>query len=156
MPDFRRPTTFFIIGMALICALPIACSETAESPEEAVRNWLADGELAVESKDRRALVDMVSANYADARGNERKDIGDMMRLYFLRRQKVAVLTKIDQITLHGDTAAEVLLIIGLAGTNAATVGLSADAFRFELELEYDGDDWLLIGARWGEIGKKLR
>lgn len=156
MPDSRRPTLFFVIGMALVCALPIACSETRETPEEAIRTWIANGELAVESKDRRALVELISASYADARGNDRKDIGDMMRFYFLRQQSVAVLTTIDRLTLHGDTAAEVLLTVGLAGTNSATFGLSADAFRFELELEYDGDDWLLIGARWGELGKKLR
>ena len=43
----------------------------------------------------------------------------------------------------------------LAGTNDGVFGFSADAFRFQLELERDGDDWLLISARWGELGEEL-
>lgn len=155
MPDYGRQTTVLRTSVGLICALLAACGEPQGTPEEAVRAWVVNGEIAVESKDRRGLVDMISENYADARGNERKDIGNMMRFYFLRQQNVAVLTKIDQVTMHGDSAADVSLTVGLAGTNSGIFGLSADAFRFELELEYDGDDWLLIGARWGELGKVL-
>lgn len=155
MPEHGRRTIMLRVSAGLICALLAACGEPQGTPEEAVRAWVADGEVAVKSKDRRGLVDMISASYADARGNERKDIGNMMRFYFLRQQNVAVLTKIDQVTIHGDSAADVSLTVGLAGTNSGTLGLSADAFRFELELEYDGDDWLLIGARWGELGNEL-
>jgi len=155
MPDHGLRTIVLRTSVGLICALLAACGESQGMPEEAVRRWVANGEVAVESKDRRGLTDMISASYADARGNERKDIGNMMRFYFLRQQNVAVLTKIDQVTMHGDSAADVSLTVGLAGTNSGTFGLSADAFRFELELEYDGDDWLLIGARWGELGKEL-
>jgi hypothetical protein len=34
--------------------------------------------------------------------------------------------------------------------------LSADAYRFELELEKQDEGWRLIGARWGEVGQPLR
>lgn len=155
MPDHGRRTVVLRTSAGLICALLAACGEPQGTAEQAVRAWVADGEAAVESKDRRGLVDMISASYADARGNERKDIGNMMRFYFLRQQNVMVLTKIDQVTMHSDSAADVSLTVGLAATNSATIDLSADAFRFELELEHDGDDWLLIGARWGELGKAL-
>lgn len=155
MPDPGQRTTIFAISIGLFCALLTGCGEPGGTPEDAVRAWLADGEVAVESKDRRGLVAMIAESYVDARGNERKDIGNMVRFYFLRQQNVAVLMKIDRITMHGDSAADVSLTVGLAGTNTGTLGLSADAFRFELELEYDGDDWLLIGARWGKLGKEL-
>ena len=56
----------------------------------------------------------------------------------------------------GGTAAEVSITVGMAGTNDSALGISADAYRFELELEFDGDDWLLISARWGELGDQLR
>ena len=156
MPDHGVRATGLRFSIPLICALLVACGGPSGTPEEAVRAWVADGEVAAESKDRRGLVDMISENYADARGNERQDIGNLMRFYFLRQENVAILTKVDNVTMHGDTAADVSLTVGLAGMNDSLLGLSADAFRFELELEYDGDDWLLIGARWGELGKELR
>jgi hypothetical protein len=35
------------------------------------------------------------------------------------------------------------------------LGFSADAYRFEMELARDGDDWLLISGRWGEVGGNI-
>lgn len=126
------------------------------SPEDAVREWVARGEAAAEEKDRSGLLDMISEDYADSRGNDHKRIGDMLRLYFFRQQSIALLTSIDDIAMSGDTAALVNLTVGMAGTNANVIGLSADAYRFEFELEKADDDWLLIGARWGELGGDLR
>ena len=98
---------------------------------------------------------MISETYIDARGNNRESIGDMLRLYFFRQQSIALLTSIDEIELMGDTAALVNVTVGMAGTGGA-IGLDADAYRFEFELEKPDDEWLLIGARWGGIGRDLR
>ena len=46
--------------------------------------------------------------------------------------------------------------VGMAGQNESVLGFSADAYRFQLELERDSDDWLLISARWAELGEELR
>ena len=35
------------------------------------------------------------------------------------------------------------------------MGIRADAYNFELELENTDDEWMLIGARWGEVGGDL-
>ena len=43
----------------------------------------------------------------------------------------------------------------MAGSNEGVLGFSADAYDFALELELDGDDWQLISARWGELGREL-
>ena len=79
-----------------------------------------------------------------------------MRVYFLRQHSIALLPKINEITLYDDTAASVDLTVGLAGTNDGVLGFSADAYRFELELEKDGDEWELISARWGELGGEIK
>jgi hypothetical protein len=49
-----------------------------------------------------------------------------------------------------------VLDVGMAGTNDGVLGFSADAYRFEMQLEKEDDDWLLMSARWGEIGGELR
>jgi len=44
----------------------------------------------------------------------------------------------------------------MAGTNNNAFGIDADAYKFELELQKPDDEWLLIGARWGDLGGNLR
>ena len=44
----------------------------------------------------------------------------------------------------------------VAGTHDGVMGFSADAYRFEFELEKDSDEWQLIAARWGELGDELQ
>ena len=136
-------------------ALPAACGAPSD-PEAELRAWVAAAEEEAEGKDRRALVDRIAASYGDARGNDREQISDMFRFYMLRQQSIALLTKIDEIEIQGDSAAEMTLTVGMAGTDAGAFGVNADAYRFELELEKDGDEWLLIGARWGQVGGSVR
>ena len=107
-------------------------------------------------KERRRLVGMISAAYADARGNERGDIENMLRVYFMRQHRIALLSNIEEITVYDDTAARIVLTVGMAGTNDGVLGFSADAYRFALELEKDADEWLLLSARWGELGDEIR
>lgn len=132
------------------------CGDPPTAPEEAVRMWVESGQSAAEEKNRRALVAMISPAYTDARGYNRDEIENLFRVYFLRQNKVALLTRIDDIRVYEGTAAEVVLDVGMAGTNDGVLGFSADAYRFEMQLEKEDDDWLLMSARWGEIGGELR
>ncbi len=131
------------------------CGDPEAGPEEQVRQWVSAGQQAAETKERGDLLDLISPSYVDSRGFDRDDIGDRLRVYFLRQQRIKLLTSIEEIRLYGDTAAEIDLTVGMVGKNDGVLGFSADAYRFELELERDGDDWLLISARWGELGEEL-
>jgi len=144
--------TFLLIT---VCAVLGACGGHDEGPEAALRAWVEAMELAAEDKDRSAMLDRISVNYTDARGNSRKDVGDTLLIYFLRQRDIAIISSINEITVHADTAARILLTAGMAGTDTSGLGLSADAYSFDLELELTGDNWLLIGARWGELGQGL-
>jgi len=150
MPS-RILTRFVIPGLLCVCLS--ACGGPAQGPEEALRAWVSQGHELAEAKDRRALVAMISPAYTDARGNSRDDIENLFRLYFLRQNKVALITRIEELNIYGDSAAEVVLVVGMAGTNNGALGFSADAFRFEMEFELDDDDWLLTSARWAELGE---
>lgn len=141
------------LGVVLLLA---ACGGPESAPQEELRAWVAEGIDAASAKERRRLVGMISSAYTDARGNERSDIEDLLRVYFLRQHKIALLSNIEEITVYDDTAAKIVLTVGMAGTNDGVLGFSADAYRFALELEKDGDEWLLIAARWGELGDELR
>jgi hypothetical protein len=143
-------------AIALVCALIGACGGSPDAPEEALRRWVADAQAAAENEDRDALMSMLSENYADARGNDYEGVEKMLGFYFLRQDSVVLISKIDEIAVSGRTAALVKLSVGMAGANDAALGFSADAYRFELELEQEDDEWLLIAARWGELGRQPR
>jgi hypothetical protein len=144
------------LAAAFLCLWLAGCGGPTQGPEAALRAWVALGQERAEAKDRRGLVDMISPGYVDARGNSRDDISDLLRIYFLRTQSVALITKIDELNVYGDDAGKVALTVGMAGTHDGTFGFSADAYRFEMELERDGGNWLLMSARWGEVGEDMR
>jgi hypothetical protein len=149
-----KPIRLLVAG--LLCLWLAGCGGPSEGPEAALRAWVTQGQELAEDKNRRGLVDMISPDYVDARGNSRDDISDLFRIYFLRTQTVALITKIDELNVFGDDAGEVVLTVGMAGTNEGTFGFSADAYKFEMEFERDGSEWLLTSARWGELGGDLR
>ncbi|MDX1402941.1 MAG: hypothetical protein R3192_00310 [Woeseiaceae bacterium] len=146
----RRLTT------GLICVLLAACGEPEGSPEQAVRAWLDAAEAYAEDKDRSGLMSMIADNYADARGYDRTQLGNLIRFYFLRQDAVEFVSNINDIKIMGESAAQVDLAVVMAGTNADAIGFRADAYNFELELENLDGEWKLIGARWAPVGREMR
>lgn len=144
------------VSIITASVLLTACGGPGDGPEALVRQWVADAEAAAEEKDRRALMTMISEHYLDARGNDHDAIDATLRYYFLRQQSVNLATSIDEVTINGETAADVYVTVGTVGLNDSTLGISADAFHFHFELENHDDDWLLMGARWAELGQELR
>ena len=132
-----------------------ACGGPSAGPEEQLRQWVANAETRAEEKDRSALMSMISESYIDGRGNDFEGVNKLFLLYFLRVQNISLASTIDEIVISADSAAKVLLTVGMLGTNEGTFGLDADAYRFHLELEREDDEWLLIGARYGELGRDI-
>ena len=144
----------WLLPALLTCLLLSSCGEDAADPESEIRAWVAAGVEAAESEARREIVSMISPAYADARGNSRDDIENILRVYFLRTDNVTLLARIEDIRIVGTDVAEVDLSIGGAGATNNVLGFSADAYNFSLELVRE-DDWQLISAQWAEIGSQL-
>lgn len=152
-----RWTRWYGTGFAVVLSILLcACSGPSTGPEGEIQSWLDRGVAAAEAKQRGEILDMISPAYADARGYNRARIGDLLRVYFLRMNTVELVTTVNEIIVMGDTAAKVLMTVGMAGTKDSLLGFSADAYQFSLELEKNAGDWLLISARWGQIGKELQ
>ena len=153
MTRLRRIAT--LAALAVGASLWLAgCGDGGNDPRSALRTWVAEAEQEAEERDRRALMRRVAESYADARGNDRARLEQLFRYYFLRQKNFAFLTTIDDIRLFDGSAAELTLTVAMAGS-AGGLNVSADAYRFELELEKQDGDWQLIGARWGELGQEL-
>lgn len=140
-------------AVALVLA---GCGAGPGGAEAELRAWIDEVHAAAEAKDRGAILDRISPAYADARGNSRDDISNLLRLYFLRANRVEFVPAIDSIDVMAETAADVVLTVGMAGTDHGRFALRADAYRFELELESVDGEWQLLAARWAELGQPPR
>ena len=157
--DIRTPTgatAWRPLLTALLATGLASCGGAPESAEQQLRAWVDRGHEAAENKDRGALMEMISPTYSDARGNSRIDIENLFRFYFLRAKNVRLLVSIDNIDIFDDTAAQVMLTVAMGATTDSVLGFNADAWGFELELEKAEDDWLLVSARWNDVGNELR
>ena len=144
-------------AITLLCAVWLAaCGDAAQGPEAQLRQWVTDSQSLIEEKQRRQLLARISPSYTGSKGYSRDDLNKMLRAYFLRQNNITLLVSIEDLQIYGETAAEVNLNVGMAGTNDGLLGISADAYRFELELQKQGDDWMLISARWGALGEELK
>ena len=158
--DIRTPTGFTAWRPYLTAFLATAlasCGEAPGSAEQQLRAWVDRGHEAAENKDRGALMDMIASTYSDARGNSLEYIENLFRFHFLRAKKVGLLVSIDDIAVYDDTAAQVMLTVAMGATTESALGLNADAWEFELDLEKNsGGDWLLVSGRWSDVGNELR
>ncbi len=148
----RRSFRFAVLWL---CAFLMTGCVGGSDPEQEIRQWLDAAEAEAEERQRRAIMARISENYADARGNQKSDIENVLRYYFLRQKSVSLLTTVDELRVFGDSAAELDLTVAMAGSKGG-LNLSADVWNFELELERMDGDWQLIGARWGQLGDELR
>lgn len=140
----------------VLAVMLAGCGADPAGPEAELRAWVDEVHKAAEAKDRGAILERISPAYADARGNSRDDISDLLRLYFLRANRVEFVPAIDSIDVMAETAADIVLTVGMAGTDRGRLAVRADAYRFELELEYVDGDWQLLAARWAELGQSPR
>ena len=134
---------------AAAAVLATGCSQ--HDPEAAIRAVLAAAETAAEARDTGFFRDFVGAGYRDTRGNDREQIINMLRGYFLTNQKVEIVSRVDEIRLDGAGAAKAVVHAALVGQRAGESllgGIGGDFYRFEIELIDDGGEWRMIGAKW--------
>ncbi len=140
--------------LALSSAL-LATSCSTNDPVAEIRATLAAAEAAAEARDAGFFRDFVGAGYRDSRGNDREQLLNLVRGYFIAHQRIEIVSRIDEIRLEGSDAAHAVVHAGLAGQRAGESllgGVGADVYRFELELVDDGGEWRMIGAQWERLG----
>ncbi len=140
-----------IIGILCITFLLQACSGTAISREDEIKQYIETGVKAAENRSSGDLAELIDENYLDHKKLNKTQITKLSRLYFFRHKKIFLFTKIDSIEFVAENQAIVNLHVAMAGSvisdASALSSLRAKIFKFELEL-IKQDEWLLQRARW--------
>ncbi|HKQ16215.1 MAG TPA: hypothetical protein VJT80_22540 [Steroidobacteraceae bacterium] len=132
---------FFWVAFGLLTA----CSDPG-SPEQQVRAVLESMETAAEARDVGDLMEHISADYRDARGQDRTEASRYARGYFVANQSVHLLTRIESLEFPSPDEARVKLQVGMAGRDGS--GVSTDLYHFKLALIREGDEWKVSYADW--------
>lgn len=129
-----------------------SCSEKTGSPEDEIRQFIATGIEAAESRNSSDLGDMIQDNYQDSRGYNKNQLIGLMRIYFLRNKSIYLFSKIKEIQITGRSSAKVKLFVAMAGQEISDITLlsnyRASIYRFDLQLIKPAHEWLLQQASW--------
>ena len=136
--------------ITLILLLALGCSDDG-STEDQIRQWIDSAVQAAENRSVDDLGELMHTGFIDQKGNNRKQLAKLLRVYFFRHKNIHLFTRIDSIEMLSNNQASVNLHVAMAGTVISDVSalssLSARIYRFELQL-IKRDDWLLRHASW--------
>ena len=140
-------------GCLLALAHALACGRAAESPEDRIRAVLTALEESAEARDAGAMKEHVSESYADAQGNDKRAIAQLVAFHLLRNQSVYLLTRVRNVAIMAPGQGSAEVYVAMAGTPIAgpeaLVGLRADLYRFDIQLASESDDaWRIRSAQW--------
>lgn len=134
--------------MALLAS---ACGEPAASPEARIKSLVEQAEQGAEARDISVLGDLVSDNYRDGRGYDRRTVLRIAQGLFLRNREIHLLSLVRNLEVNGDTAGARVLV-AMAGrpieSVQALVELRADLVRFDIELVREEGNWRVRSADW--------
>jgi len=140
-----------LILMPLLLIFFISCSSEKLSPEDEIKQYIESGKLAAENRSYSDLAELISEQYKDHKGLNKKRLKNMARAYFLTHQNIFLLTKIDSINFQNENSAFVVVYVAMAGTVISDLNalsrLRSRIYKFELQL-IKNDTWLLEQAKW--------
>ena len=140
-----------LLGILCITLLLNACSDSALSREDEIKQFIETGVKAAENRSNSDLAKLVDDNYLDQKGLNKNELSKLVRLYFFRHKNIYLFTKLDGIEFLAENEALVTLHVAMAGSVISDVtalsSLTAKIYKFELELVKQ-DEWLLRQAKW--------
>ena len=133
------------------CFFIAGCGE-GDSPEDQIRQFVAAGELAAESRSIGGIKELISEQYADEHKRTRRDLVAVAMRYFYANRNIHLLTRIKELHFLSEKRAILQLYVAMSGQEvsdkASLMNVQADLYRFELELMKEGSDWKLMRADW--------
>jgi len=139
-----------IIGWA---ALLILASCAHESEEARILKFMSRVGKLVEKKDQPGLLAVLTDDYTDFEGRDKKATEGLVGDYFRRRFGIVVHllhTKVGDITAEGGASLETDVVLSSGGAEVLRkiVRFAGDFYRFKLDLRKTPEGWRISRAEW--------
>lgn len=140
----RASRNFFC---AAAVALVASCANDT-SAEQQVRELVARAEAHAEARDVSDLAALISEEYSDARGFDKREVTNYLRGYFLLHPSVNLLVRVDSLEFPAENHARAQITVGMLGRrgSAESWELAADLETLEVELLDEDGEWRVIRA----------
>jgi hypothetical protein len=123
---------FFTLFVAVIS---LSACGSRSSDEQQVREVFAGAESAAEDRDASDVLAFVADDYEDANGNDKTQLQNFLRGYFLANPKIELLVNVDSLEFPADGLAQAKLTV-------TRVSLSEpDRLHLAVELRRTGGEW---------------
>lgn len=151
------------IGLAALVALLAitACQRERVGPEAQVRTLIQGAIAEAEQKRIGDLRALISEQYRDDQGQDKRAVENLLRLHFLRNERLYLFARVQSITLAPPDRAQAIVLVAMAGVPIASAQdlpvVRADMHRFEIDFAYEDKRWRAIRAAWrrAEAGEFL-
>ena len=150
MNSFAMRKRAVIIGLGALL-LVVSCAD--ESEEARILKFMSGLGKLVEKKDLSGLLAVLTADYADFEGRDKKATEALVEDYFQRRFGIVMHllhTKVGDIRQNGEASLEtdVVLSSGRAEVLRKIIRFAGDFYRFKLELRKTPVGWRISRAEW--------
>jgi len=123
---------FFTLSVAVIS---LSACGSRSSDEQQVRDLFAGAESAAEDRDASDVLAFVADDYEDANGNDKTQLQNFLRGYFLANPKIELLVHVESLEFPADGLAQAQLTV-------TRVSLSEpDRLHLAVELRRTGGEW---------------
>lgn len=124
-----------------------ACSEPPI--REQIRQQVKAFETAVESASLGDAMALVSEAYKDRYHMNRKALAASLFVQFKRHQNIHLFTRISHIDPDASgTRAQLVIYAGMAGRGESLLDMTADVYRFDVQMQLENDEWRIVTAHW--------
>lgn len=126
---------FTLCAAVTLAVISLSACGARSSDEEKVRELFAGVEAAAEDRDASDVLAFVADDYEDANGNDKTQLRNFLRGYFLANSKIELLVSIESLEFPADGLAQ-------AEVTVTRVSLSdPDRLHLAVELRRTGGEW---------------
>lgn len=131
--------------------LVTGCDRAPEDPVAEIEALVASAAQAAEDHDAGALADMMSSDFRDGQGRDRRTTAFMIRAVLGRYPNLLVIVRDLEIDLISPELATARMAVAAAGREAdrpLLEALDADVIRVSIGLSREGGRWRVTRADW--------
>jgi hypothetical protein len=128
-----------------------SCGQQATSPEDAIAALVEQAQDAGEAGDVDGVLDLLSGDYHDIDGRDRRAVGFMLRMLFARYPDSVVLVRDLDVEVISEQLANAdmqLFIVARDQASASALDIDGDRLWMRLALRRESGDWRVTRAQW--------